>query len=154
MQNGTVVAICIAPEAGALMQEVMEVEAIAGQGLKGDRYCTGEGSWNKGELGKRQVTFINSLFFDGTGFSILDARRNFAVLGAELMYLIGREFDVGEARFRGVKYCDPCGRPSKLSGIPGFAEAFYDRGGLVAEVLQGGLIKVGSPLISPKKNYE
>ena len=31
-----VVAICISPVAGEPMQRVMEVEAIAGEGLKGD----------------------------------------------------------------------------------------------------------------------
>lgn len=45
--NGTVKAICIGPVAGGPMQEIMEVEAIAGQGLKGDRYATCEGSFNK-----------------------------------------------------------------------------------------------------------
>ncbi len=154
MANGTVLAICIAPKAGEQMQEMLEVEAVTGAGLRGDRYCTAEGSWSEGTLGKRQVTLINGLFFAGTEFSALDARRNIVTDDVELMYLIGREFAIGDAVFRGVKYCDPCGRPSKLSGKPGFAQAFHDRGGLVAEVLQGGLIKVGSPIISPKKNYD
>ena len=54
--NGTVKAICIGPVAGGPMQEIAEVEAIAGQGLNGDRYTTGEGSFNKGKQGVRQVT--------------------------------------------------------------------------------------------------
>ena len=32
-------------------------------------------------------------------------------------------------------------------------DAFHDRGGLVAEVLRSGLIRVGSPVIPPKKHY-
>ena len=28
--------------------------------------------------------------------------------GVELMWLIGREFYIGKARFRGQYYCDPC----------------------------------------------
>lgn len=154
MADGTVVAICICPAAGAAMQHLDEVEAIAGVGLLGDRYALGEGSFNKGSPGKRQVTLINGIFFPNSGFQYADARRNLVTLGVELMWLIGREFQVGEARLRGVKYCDPCLRPGKLAGRKeSFKEAFHDRGGLVAEILQGGLIKVGSPVIPPPKGY-
>jgi MOSC domain-containing protein YiiM len=130
------------------------VEAIVGQGLKGDRYSTGEGSFNKGKQGKRQVTLMNSIFFAESGFEFKDSRRNLFVEGVELMWLIGREFQIGTARFRGVKYCDPCTRPSKLAGkSTSFKEAFFDRGGLLAEVLEDGIIKVGDPLILPPKEY-
>ena len=153
MSNGTVVAICICPNAGDPMQSVQEVEAIAGQGLKGDRYCQGEGSFNRGNQGKRQVTLINGLFFKGTDFDFVDSRRNIVTMGVELMWLIGREFQVGGARLRGVKYSDPCARHSKISGKPGFKEAFFDRGGLVAEIIRGGVIKVDTEVIPPPKGY-
>lgn len=135
------------------MQSVQHIEAIAGAGLRGDRYCTGNGSFNKGGVGRRQVTLINVIFFAGTGFEFVDSRRNIVVEGVELMWLIGREFQIGTARFRGVKYCDPCQRPSKLSGKEGFKEAFFDRGGLVAEVIQSGAFDVGAAVIPPPKGY-
>ena len=62
MENGIVRAICLATEAGKPMQEVFSVMAIAGQGLEGDRYCTGQGSWSDNTVGKRQVTLINGIF--------------------------------------------------------------------------------------------
>ena len=152
--NGTVIAICISPEAGGPMQEVQEVEAIAGAGLKGDRYGTGDGSFNKGKQGARQVTLINGLFFQGTEYSYKDSRRNIVTMGVELMWLIGREFNVGEARFRGLRYCDPCERPTKLSGNKqSFKDTFHDRGGLIAEVLQGGTIKTGDEVVPPPRGY-
>jgi hypothetical protein len=98
--NGTVRAICICPTAGGPMQQVVEVEAMAGQGLKGDRYTTGEGSFNKGKTGVRQVTLMNTIFFEGSGFEFKDSCRNLFVEGVELMWLIGREFQIGTARFR------------------------------------------------------
>ena len=56
----------------------------------------------------------------------------------------GREFQIGKAQFRGQNYCDPCLRPSRLSGkTQKFLESFSDRGGLIAEILQGGTIKKG-----------
>lgn len=154
MSNGRVVAICIAPEAGAPMQRVEEVMAVAGAGLEGDRYFAGEGSFNRDNPGRRQVTLINAIFFPGSGFEFEDSRRNLVVDGVELMWLIGREFRIGGAKFRGVKYCDPCERPSKLAGNPhSFKEAFFDRGGLVAEVIESGSICVGDAVIPPPKGY-
>jgi hypothetical protein len=154
MANGTVVAICICPVAGGAMQYVTRVEALAGAGLTGDRYATGDGSFNKNSVGKRQVTLMNILFFDGSCFEYSDSRRNIFVQGVELMWLIGQEFQIGTSRFRELKYCDPCRRPTKLSGKKeDFREVFFDRGGLVAEILGTGIIDVGSQVIPPPKGF-
>jgi MOSC domain-containing protein YiiM len=154
MAKGEVVGICISSEAGAKMEEVDEVQAEAGQGLVGDRYHGGNGSFNRQRPGKRQVTLMNAMFFEGSGFNFPDSRRNIFVNGVELMDLIGKEFQVGDTVFRGLKYCDPCQRPSKLAGIEiSFSEAFVERGGLVAEIIRSGVIRVGSTVIPPKKDY-
>lgn len=134
------------------MEAVREVEAVAQRGLMGDCYMSGAGSWNDGSPGKRQVTLINARFFEGTEFTYADSRRNIVTVGVELMSCIGREFAVGSVRMRGVKYCDPCQRPSKLSGKPGFAEAFQDCGGLIAEILNSGSISVGDHITPPNRN--
>src|SRR6185436_8169620 len=104
MSVGKVVAICIGPSAGASMISLPEVQAIAGEGLEGDRYARGEGSFNKGKKGNRQVTLINGKFFKGSSFSYIDCRRNLVTLDIELMWLLGKEFRVGNAVLRGVKY--------------------------------------------------
>jgi hypothetical protein len=65
MANGEIVGICIGATAGAKMIEVPEVFAEAGNGLVGDRYYNGKGSFNKGAAGKRQVTLMNTKFFEG-----------------------------------------------------------------------------------------
>jgi len=154
MAHGTVVAICIGAKAGAQMQSVEQVEAIAGEGLAGDRYARGEGSFNKARRGKRQVTLINALFVDGSSFDYTQTRRNIAVRGIELMDQIGQEFRIDGVLMRGVKYCDPCMRPTKLSGNPEpFRDLFHDRGGLVADILESGTIKVGSIVTSRTKDY-
>ena len=147
MVNGNVVAIFIAPVAGGKMEEVEIVEAIAGAGLAGDRYAAAEGSFNRKRPGRRQVTLINSIFFQNSNFEYAECRRNIVTEGVELMWLIGREFQIGKARFRGQYYCDPCLRPTRLSGkTEKFLEVFSDRGGLVAEILESGPIKKGDPV--------
>ena len=152
--NGSVIAIYIAPIAGAPMQKVEEVEAIAGVGLKGDRYAIGSGSFNKGRPGSRQVTLMNGIFFANSSFEYVESRRNIITDDIELMWLIGREFKIGTARMRGLKYCDPCMRPSHLAGkTASFRDEFSDRGGLVAEILESGVIKTGDAIIPPPKGY-
>lgn len=153
--NGKVVTICVCATSGGHMQSVQQVNALAGLGLEGDRYASGEGSFNRDRAGHRQVTLINARFFAGTGFEHEDSRRNIVTEGVELMWLIGREFKIGEATFRGLKYCDPCNRPGNLSGKGelSFRDAFHDRGGLVAEIITGGIIRVGDSVIPPPKEY-
>ena len=147
MVNGNIVAIFISPVAGGKMEEMEIAEAIAGAGLGGDRYSKGEGSFNRKQPGRRQVTLINSIFFQSSGFEYVESRRNIVTQGIELMWLIGREFQIGKARFRGQHYCDPCLRPTRLSGkTEKFLEAFSDRGGLVAEIIESGTIKKGDPI--------
>jgi MOSC domain-containing protein YiiM len=158
MTNGTVLGIYVAPKGGMRMQEVMHVLAEAAKGLAGDRYANRLGSFSniaKTVLGiNRQVTLMNGCFFGGSGFTYEQSRRNIITDGVELMWLIGREFQIGEAMFRGVKYCDPCQRPSKLIGHQkSFKEVFHDRGGLVAEVVRSGLICKMDSIIPPSKNY-
>lgn len=154
MPTGKVISICVGKVAGAEMEEVHEVIAETGNGLVGDRYYDGNGSFNKNDLGKRQVTFMNAMFFEDSGFSFSDSRRNIFLEGVELMDLIGKEFTVGEVTFRGVKYCDPCNRPNTLAGIKkSFRETFFDRGGLVAEIITSGPIRIGDKVKTPKKDY-
>ncbi len=154
MSNGSVVAICIAIEARAPMTSVTEVLALAGQGLAGDRYANAEGSYNRGRSGTRQVTLINEKFVLGSGFMFHQTRRNIVTRNTELMYLIGKEFTIGAARMRGVKYCDPCLIPSTLAGKSiRFDEVFHDHGGLIADVIEGGLIRVDDAVVPPRKNY-
>ena len=74
-----------------------------------------------------------------------ECRRNFVFEGIELNWIaFGRELKIGAARLRGVKYCDPCARPSVLLGKERiFKEAFFDRGGIILEVIESGIIREG-----------
>lgn len=147
-------ALFICPTKRQPMQDVKAVGAIAGRGLEGDRYADGNGSYNQGKPGNRQVTLINALFFNRSGFEYIESRRNIVTGGVELNWLIGKEFKIGEATFRGFKYCEPCGVPSNLCKKSiSFQEAFFDRGGIIAEILEGGIIRVGDAIVPPPKKY-
>ncbi len=159
MIKGTLKQICIAPKAGAPMQALLEVYCMEGKGLQGDRYAAGIGSFNKLNAKKTgtwngQVTLMNAHFFKNKTFWFYETRRNLLIEGIELMRCINKEFTIGDVKFFGYKYCEPCTRPSKLSNKPvNFAEEFFDCGGLTAHVLTSGIIKIGDIVLPPQKNY-
>ena len=142
--SDSVVSIFIAPAKGAPMQQVSEAYAVPGRGLLGDRYEAGTGAWSKTRDGEvRDITLISQNAIDranasrDTPFLPEDTRRNIVVsIGAEeLNALLGRQFLVGDVAVYGAEPCDPCDRPSKLSGKPGFKQALTGMGGLRVRVL-------------------
>lgn len=150
---GKIEFLFVAPNAGDRMLEVRTVFARAGAGLDGDRYAGERGSWSKSKRPViRQVSLIELESIErvnqtaATRFLPEDTRRNIVVSGFPLNDLIGHEFFVGSVLMRGVELCDPCERPSKLSGKKGFAEYFAGCGGLRAEVLGTGFISVGDTM--------
>lgn len=148
--SGYVFRIFIAPAAGAPMHEVKEVRAIPGKGLDGDRYKDGRGSWSKTREAARDLSLISQEAIERANegrevpFTPEDTRRNIVVsLGVDaLNALLGRTFLIGDVVVYGAELCDPCQRPSKLSGKPGFKEAFDGVGGLRVRVVFEGRITV------------
>ncbi len=146
-----VVAIHIAPEAGAPMQEVLEVEAVAGKGLKGDRYFSQHGTYSgKNDLA-RQVTLIEMEALEALARDYhislrpIESRRNIATRGVALNHLVGKRFRVGEALLWGMELCEPCGYLEQKSGKP-VRLGLIHRGGLRAQVLESGRIRIGDPI--------
>lgn len=155
MLYGYVREICIGPKAQAPMISVPEAWAIARKGLRGDRYEKGEGSFNRNkDTWHGQVTLMSSHFIEGSGFEFIQTRRNILVEGVELMRCINKKFSIGGVVLFGYKYCEPCQVPSKLIGSSArFDEVFFEKGGLIAEILVGGPFKVGDIFLPPPKNY-
>ena len=154
--QGSVVAVFVGPEAEAPLVEVGEVRALAGQGLEGDRYFRAAGTFTKGgeeHAPHRHVTLIESEAIeaarrdDRVPLGLGEPRRNIVTAGVPLNHLVDKEFTVGEARFRGVRLCEPCSHMESLSR-PGARKALLHRGGLNAEILESGTIRPGDP-VSP-----
>jgi MOSC domain-containing protein YiiM len=62
--------------------------------------------------------------------------------GIGLNDLVGKEFTVGGIRCRGVELCEPCRHLESMTE-DGVIKAFVHRGGLRADILEGGTIRVG-----------
>lgn len=157
MQGG-VIQIFICPVKGQPMEEVIEVYASRKNGLSGDRYGMGQGSWSTWGKVHRQVSLIACEAIEAANRELLrpylaiETRRNILTYGVDLNSFVGKEFSIGQARLRGTKLCDPCERPAFLAGRSVgerklFSIAFYDRGGLCAEVIADGFIRISDLII-------
>ncbi len=152
MDPGKIVSIHVAPEAEAGMRTLPEVHAVAGRGLEGDRYFDETGTYSGRPGPDRQLTLIEweSLEALGRDYDMNldpgDARRNLVTRGVSLNHLVGRTFRVGEVLLRGLRLCEPCRHLAGLvraDVVPGLIH----RGGLRAEILTTGTIRVGDPLV-------
>ena len=140
---GLVEALVLAPAAEAPVVLVDEAVAIAGQGLEGDRYAAGAGTFGSGRPGSA-LTLVDAAVLDTLGRAI-DHRRNVVVRGTDLNALVGRDFVLGEVRCRGRRLCEPCAHLDRLNG-GGVLRPLVHRGGLRADVVSDGTIRIGDKL--------
>jgi MOSC domain-containing protein YiiM len=147
------VAIHIAPGTGLPMQPLLEAEALAGEGLRGDRYRDGIGFYSATptDPGARELTLIeeeelSAIELDtGLSFSAHEHRRNITTRAIRLDPLLGRRFRIGEVICEGVRACPPCRHLEKVTGKM-VMHAMVHRGGLRARIVEGGCIRVGDAI--------
>jgi hypothetical protein len=142
---GTVEAIMLAAAAEAPLRSVEVARAIAGRGLQGDRYADGAGTFSPGGGRGHDLTLVAAEVLEEVGLDPVDARRNLIVRGIELDALRGRRFRVGAVQCLGQRRCEPCAHLELLTR-PGVLRALVHRGGLRADILLGGELRVGDPV--------
>jgi MOSC domain-containing protein YiiM len=119
---------------------VDSVRAVAGQGLEGDRKA------HAGVHPGGALTLIEAEVLDQVGISGAASRRQVVVRGVRLNELVGKRFRVGEVECLGVELCEPCLHLQSLTW-PGMIEQLVHRAGLSADILTGGTISVGDPVV-------
>lgn len=143
---GVVEGVFIAPAAAAPMVAADAVPAVPGRGLEGDRYFDGAGTFSPRGGNGREITLVDSEALESAGVAPLEARRNVVVRGIDLDALIGRRFSVGEVECVGRRRCEPCAHLQRLTR-PGVLRALVHRGGLRADVVTGGVVRVGDAVV-------
>lgn len=120
---------------------VDEVECVAGQGLRGDRFFGYKANY------KGQVTlFAAEVFAELCAALALKAasaaalRRNLIVSGGDLNALIGEEFELQGVRLAGAEECRPCYWMDAALG-PGAEAWLKGRGGLRCRILSDGWLR-------------
>ena len=145
---GMVEQIHIAAEQEGAVSGVDSVVVHTGRGLEGDRYLAPPDAWAPRGTA---ITLIEAEAIESViaerGIDMRDgrSRRQVTTRGIALNDLVGKEFHVGAVRCRGYELCEPC---RHLEGMtePGVIKAFVHRGGLRADVLEGGTIAVGDAI--------
>lgn len=152
MNTGTVEFIYIAPAATAAMRSVPEALAIPGVGLEGDRYALRQGTFFKPEPAF-ELTLIEAEAMEAlqrdyhVELAPGEARRNLVTRNVALNHLVGREFQIGQVKIRGIRLCEPCSHLQRLTGRE-VIKGLLHRGGLRAQILTQGAIHVGDSLSS------
>ena len=123
--------------------ESPELECVAGQGVRGDRFFAFKANY------KGQITFFARETYEWLcgELAVRDRspavfRRNVITAGADLNDWIGREFSLQGVRFRGTEECRPCHWMDQTFA-PGAAELLKGRGGLRAVILSDGTLRTG-----------
>jgi MOSC domain-containing protein YiiM len=113
-----------------------EVRVTTGAGIDGDRY------------GDKDITLFEAEAIEGlkedTGINLKpnEIRRNVMTRGIALNDLLGHRIRVGQVEAVVTELCHPCSHLQKLTQ-PGVLRGLVNRGGLNADVLEGGAIRVG-----------
>ena len=150
---GRVEAIHLAAVAGASMQSVDRVRAIAGVGLEGDRYATTSGTYSGDERSDRHITLVEAEEIaalatrDGIELAPGQTRRNLTTRGIRLNELVGRRFRVGSVECEGTRLCEPCQYLTDTIGKP-ILKPLAHRAGLRAVILTGGEIGIGDEVVA------
>lgn len=152
---GHVDALALATEAEAPMTPVEHATARAGHGLEGDRYFDGRGTFSNPHAVGLDLTLIEAealdeLVLPAGRLAPAEARRNVVTRGIDLNALVGTRFYIGTVECIGRRLCEPCAHLQRLTQ-PGALRGLVHRGGLRADVLSDGIIRVGDPIeaISP-----
>lgn len=139
-QAGRVEWIGLRAERRAQVQSVDAVEVTVDGGLAGDHYSRNGG--------RRQVTLIQAEHLQAVAEMLqrpVDAaplRRNIVVSGINLLAFTDRQFQLGEVVLQMTGICHPCSRMEENLG-PGGYNAMRGHGGITAQVIKGGTLRVG-----------
>jgi MOSC domain-containing protein YiiM len=120
---------------------VESVHAVAEQGLEGDRHFHPEGA-PPGQA----LTLVEAENVESVGLEPGATRRQLTVRGVDLNALVGRRFRVGEVECVGVELCEPCSHLESMTR-PGIIKELVHRAGINADILVGGTIRVGDPVV-------
>jgi MOSC domain-containing protein YiiM len=150
---GRVELILLRPEAAGTSHAVPRANAVAGRGLEGDRYHAGEGTFFAAGKDGQDLTLIAAEALEGlredTGIELAAevAGRNVVTRGVDLDALLGRRFRIGAVVCAGRRPCDPCATLAGRTEL-GVLRGLAGRGGLRADILEGGEIVVGDEVVT------
>ena len=141
---GRVEGIFITDTKAVLPEPVERVEAVAGTGLRGNRYFFADRVAPSGTAITLIAAEALEAFESETGIPLspAESRRNVLVRGIDVNALVGKRFRIGDVECEATRLCEPCQYLTDLVGRP-ILEPLVHRAGIRARILTGGEIAVG-----------
>ncbi len=130
-------AIHIRPRDAEQFHAIDSAVAVAGNGLEGDRHYHPDGA-----APGQALTLVDAAIVEEVGLAPGETRRQLTVRGVELNDLVGKRFRVGEVECLGVELCEPCRHLEQMTR-PGIIAELAHRAGINADIVVGGVIRVG-----------
>jgi MOSC domain-containing protein YiiM len=138
------------PDPADPMQNVEIIEVVQSQGILNEPRYFGKVSRDTGRPSRRQVTLIEreqiAEHAATLGLQSIPqgaARSNIETSGIDLVSLVGREIEIGDAVLLLYAPRDPCAKMDAICN--GLRELMMDnRQGVLAEVVRSGKIRVGA----------
>lgn len=148
----TIEHLFIRPPGGGPQQTLTSASVVAGAGIEGDRYFGAQDEPGQNLTLVEAEAIEDFLQAHGRPPDMAITGRNLVTRGVRLNGLVGRTFTLGGVRCRGVELCEPClGMGEALQGPdltpPQVVRWWAHRGGLRADVIEGGTLAVGAVLV-------
>ena len=148
--------IVVAPASTAPMRSLECAQLQAGVGIVSDRYAKRVGTYSVKREPGRQLTLISA---DGAeaalaaagrpDVAVADLRRNIVLRGItaeELNAAVGRTSYLGDCELFVHRLCVPCMYNERINNADGLMCGVWDAAGVNAEVVRGGVVRLGDEL--------
>ena len=145
MWQGELLEIHTTPASRMAMVAQDSATLIAGQGIAGDRYLLGTGTYSKlpdvREVTLIEIETLEALERDhGITLPTLEHRRNLTTRAVPLNHLVGRQFWVGDVLLQGGRLNTPC-RYLDMITKREVCDLLEHRSGLNCSILRGGELR-------------
>lgn len=125
-----------APKKRLPMEELREARAVADFGLEGCAHA---------RAGERQLLLVDRETLEAMDLRPGILRENITTEGLNVNGLQpGQQLQIGEARIEISGVCTPCDQMEKIR--PGLRKELWGRRGMLARVLEGGVIRPGDAI--------
>ena len=128
------------------INEVSEIEVLAGKGILGDRHFHDHNGY-KGQITlieKENIDYYNNKY--KTKIPYIDFRRNIVTDEIKLNNLIKKEIEIGTIKILPYQLCRPCLHLEQMLSGKNIVKEFLIKGGLRCEVLVSGKVKIGDKI--------
>ena len=138
MEEGKIVSLQLCVGHRESMAHRDQVVAVAGQGLEGDRHANPQSH--------RQVLLMDKEILDSLDLDPGTIRENITISGLPIHQLPpGRHLRIGhQVVLEVTDLCEPCARMEEIR--TGLQQTLDGQRGVLARVVQGGVLKVGDPV--------